>query len=183
MSRSASKQRMRLGLFGAILVSAEVLWRGDFETGDTTQWKAPPKSSSVKVVTEPVREGKFPEAEFQRGNALVSLGRFSEAEAAFQKAISYKKNWSLPYSALGALLMRQDRDKDAEQFFRQGLAVDSKDGVALRLLSEIRLRAGDAKEARVIFRLAGAQSGNRAGGCWRTLRGILSGHRPVDAQR
>src|SRR5690348_18018045 len=48
---------------------------------------------------------EFPEAEFQRGNALVSLGRLSEAEAAFQKAISYKKNWSLPYSALGALLM------------------------------------------------------------------------------
>src|SRR5437762_6010179 len=51
---------------------------------------------------------EFPEAEFQRGNALASLGRLSEAEAAFKSAISYKRNWSVPYSALGALLMRQD---------------------------------------------------------------------------
>src|ERR1051325_2268609 len=75
---------------------------------------------------------EFPEAEFQRGNALASLGRLSEAEAAFRSAISYKKNWSLPYSALGALLMRQNRDKEAEQFLRQALAVDGRDGVALR---------------------------------------------------
>ncbi len=90
---------------------------------------------------------EFPEAEFQRGNALASLGRLPEAEAAFRLAISYKKNWSLPYSALGTLLMRQDRDKEAEQFFQQALAVDAKDGVALRLLSEIRLRAKDVKSA------------------------------------
>ena len=48
---------------------------------------------------------EFPEAEFQRGNALVSLSRLDEADAAFRRAISLKKNWSLPYSALGALLM------------------------------------------------------------------------------
>jgi len=90
---------------------------------------------------------EFPEAEFQRGNALASLGRLAEAEAAFHLAISYKKNWSLPYSALGVLLMRQNRDKDAEQSFNQVLAIDSKDSVALRMLSELRLRAGDTKSA------------------------------------
>jgi tetratricopeptide (TPR) repeat protein len=90
---------------------------------------------------------EFPEAEFQRGNALAALGRLPEAEAAFRLAISYKKNWSLPYSALGVLLIRQTRDKDAEQTFRQALTIDSKDNVALRMLSEIRLRAGDAKAA------------------------------------
>jgi len=47
---------------------------------------------------------EFPEAEFQRGNALASLGRLAEADAAFRRAISYKKNWSLPYSALGVVL-------------------------------------------------------------------------------
>ena len=90
---------------------------------------------------------EFPEAEFQRGSALASLGRLPEAEAAFRLAISYKKNWSLPFSALGVVLMRQSRDKDAEQFFRQALTVDNKDAVALRMLSELRLRAGDSKEA------------------------------------
>ena len=90
---------------------------------------------------------EFPEAEFQRGNALASLGRLPEAEAAFRLAISYKKNWSLPFTALGALLMRQQRDTDAEQQFRHALVVDNKDGVALRLLAEIRLRAGDVTQA------------------------------------
>src|ERR1041385_7644780 len=51
---------------------------------------------------------EFPEAEFQRGNALASLGRLPEAEAAFRRAISLKKNWSLPYSALGIVLVRQN---------------------------------------------------------------------------
>ena len=90
---------------------------------------------------------EFPEAQFQRGNALASLNKLPEAEAAFRAAISLKKNWSLPYSALGALLMRLERDAEAEQQFRQALTIDKQDGVALRLLADIRLRAGDAKEA------------------------------------
>jgi len=90
---------------------------------------------------------EFPEAEFQRGNALASLGRLDEADAAFRRAISYKKNWSLPYSALGVVLVRQNRDKEAEQFFSQALTVDNKDNVALRMLADLRLRAGDTKSA------------------------------------
>ena len=51
-------------LFAAMLLfvsaaPAEILWRGDFETGTTEQWRGPPKSDAVKVVTEPVREGKY----------------------------------------------------------------------------------------------------------------------------
>ena len=99
---------------------------------------------------------EFPEAEFQRGNALASLGRLSEAEGAFKLAISQKKNWSLPHSALGALLMRSKRDADAEQSFRAALKIDAKDGVALRLLSEIRLRADDKTEALALAKRATA---------------------------
>ncbi|MCE9530536.1 MAG: heparin lyase I family protein [Planctomycetes bacterium] len=46
-------------LISVTSVSAEVIWRGDFETGTTEQWKSPPKNEGVKVVTDPVREGKF----------------------------------------------------------------------------------------------------------------------------
>lgn len=48
-----------LSLLVTASASADVLWRGDFETGDTTQWKGGPKSDSIKIVTEPVREGKY----------------------------------------------------------------------------------------------------------------------------
>ena len=43
----------------ALPVAAEVIWRGDFETGTTEQWKSTPKFDGIKVVTEPVREGKY----------------------------------------------------------------------------------------------------------------------------
>jgi tetratricopeptide (TPR) repeat protein len=109
--------------------------RGDFEKALDFYQQA------LKVKPE------FPEAEFQRGNALASLGRLEEAESAFRIAISQKKNWSLPHSALGALLMRSRRDSDAEQSFRNALRIDANDSVALRMLSEIRLRVGDKKEA------------------------------------
>ena len=55
---------MRRPLTGLLLfisaatVSAEVIWRGDFETGDTSQWKGAPKDG-VTVVKEPVRAGKY----------------------------------------------------------------------------------------------------------------------------
>jgi hypothetical protein len=46
-------------VLSAAPVAAEVLWRGDFETGTTEQWKSPPKFDGIQVVTEPVREGKY----------------------------------------------------------------------------------------------------------------------------
>ena len=90
---------------------------------------------------------EFPEAQFQLGNALAALERFDQAETALRAAISLKKNWSLPYSALGAVQIRRKRDAEAEQSFRQALTIDKQDGLALRMLSDMRLRAGDAKEA------------------------------------
>jgi len=108
---------------------------GDFETAVGFYEQA------LKVRPE------FPEAQFQKGSALLSLNRLDEAETAFRAAIALKKNWSLPYSALGALLMRRERDADAEQFLRQALTIDPQDGLALRMLADVRLRAGDAKQA------------------------------------
>lgn len=39
--------------------SAQVIWRGDFETGTTEQWRSAPKHDGVKVVQTPVREGNY----------------------------------------------------------------------------------------------------------------------------
>lgn len=39
--------------------SSPVIWRADFETGDTSQWRSTPKSDAFKVVQDPVREGKY----------------------------------------------------------------------------------------------------------------------------
>src|SRR3977135_3031874 len=53
---------------------------------------------------------EFPEAEYQRGVALVALDRSAEAEKAFTRAIDLRKDWGLPFSALGNLLARASRD-------------------------------------------------------------------------
>jgi tetratricopeptide (TPR) repeat protein len=90
---------------------------------------------------------EFAEAEFQRGNTLVGLMRFAEAEAGFRRAIELRKDWSLPYSALGALLVRLNRDSEAELFLRQAVKLDAQSNLALRMLADVRLRAGAAQEA------------------------------------
>src|SRR5882762_4089709 len=41
---------------------------------------------------------EFPEAELQRGQALVSLNRGKEAERAFRRAIELRPTWVLPYA-------------------------------------------------------------------------------------
>lgn len=58
-SRALNQLLLSILLLSPIPVSAEVIWRGDFETGTTEQWKGVPKSDGVKVVKEPVREGKY----------------------------------------------------------------------------------------------------------------------------
>lgn len=90
---------------------------------------------------------EFPEAAYQRGVVLVAKNRLGEAESSFRKAIELRENWSLPYSALGALLVRTNRDSDASPLLQQALKLDSRDNVALRMLADLRLRAGDAKAA------------------------------------
>jgi len=60
-----SKKTLLISLLSALLLpwlssaSAEVIWRGDFETGTTEQWPGAPKSEAIKIVEDPVRDGKY----------------------------------------------------------------------------------------------------------------------------
>ena len=97
---------------------------------------------------------EFPEAEHQRGSALVALNRLPEAETAFRRAIHLRPDWALPYSALGNLLARLAQDKDAEPLLRRGLQLGARDSVTLDSLSTVRFRAGDKDEALALARRA-----------------------------
>jgi tetratricopeptide (TPR) repeat protein len=97
---------------------------------------------------------EFAEAEFQKGNALVGLARFQEAESAFRHTLELKKDWSLPYAALGSLLVRLNRDSDAEPLLRNAIRLDAQNYLAVRILADMRLRAGDTKEAVELARRA-----------------------------
>ena len=95
---------------------------------------------------------EFPEAEFQRANVLVSLNRRADAERGFNRTIELRKDWALPYAALGSLLASLNRDKEAEPILRESLKLDPTNSLAMRILAGIRLRAGDAKEAATLAR-------------------------------
>ena len=110
---------------------------------------------AIKFYEEAIKvRPEFGEAEFQRGNALVSLGRLAEAESGFRRTIELRKDWALPYSALGALLVRLNRDSDAEPVLRHAIRLEPQSSLALRMLADIRLRASDPNEALDLARRA-----------------------------
>src|SRR4029079_7034237 len=74
---------------------------------------------------------EFAEAEFQRGNVLVALARYPEAESAFRHTMELKQDWSLPYSAYGALLVRLNRDADATPLLREAIRLDPQNNLAM----------------------------------------------------
>ncbi len=48
-----------IALLSANSLLAEIIWKGDFETGTTEQWRGAPKGEHIKIVQAPVRAGKF----------------------------------------------------------------------------------------------------------------------------
>jgi tetratricopeptide (TPR) repeat protein len=82
---------------------------------------------------------EFPEAEYQRATALVSLNRAPEAEQGFRRAIELRPDWAQPEAALGALLVRLHRPDEAEKHLNRALELDQKSSAALVALVDLRL--------------------------------------------
>jgi hypothetical protein len=83
---------------GATVVSPGVVWRGDFETGDRTQWSSTQMVSSdrLQVVPSPVREGRYaikvtvkqgdnPISASGNRNELVKMTREKEGDEFFYR--------------------------------------------------------------------------------------------------
>ena len=85
---------------------------------------------------------EFPEAEYQRAMAFLSLGRLPEAEKGFRRAVELRSDWAMPAAALGALLVRLTRFEEAEKHLNRALELDAKNPSALVALTDLRLRTG-----------------------------------------
>jgi len=110
---------------------------------------------ALKCYTEALKlRPEFPEAEFQKGAALVSLNRLAEAEAAFQRAAELRNDWALPRINLALLLISANRTGEAEPLLKRALEIDVKNQTALLTLATLRLRAGTAREAAALMRRA-----------------------------
>ncbi|HXG85159.1 MAG TPA: tetratricopeptide repeat protein, partial [Pyrinomonadaceae bacterium] len=82
----------------------------------------------------------FPEAEFQRGNALTSLNKPDEAEQAFRRALELRADWTLPMTNLGALLVRKNQFSEAERLLAKAVRTDESNFSAYSALTELRLK-------------------------------------------
>ena len=95
---------------------------------------------AVKIIPE------FPEAQYQRGTALLSLGNHAEAEKAFRRALELREDWTLPMTQLGALLVRKNEFAEAEKLLSQAVESDENNSAAFAALTELRLKTKAAPE-------------------------------------
>jgi tetratricopeptide (TPR) repeat protein len=115
---------------------------------------------AVELYAEAIKvRPEFPEAEFQKGVALVALKQLPEAEKSLRRAVELRRDWSLPQTALGLLLVRAGDDAKAEPFLRRAIELDAKDANALTALASLRLRAGAKDEAVKLIQRATATAG------------------------
>lgn len=84
-------------------------------------------------------EPEFPEAAYQRGIALLALKKDSEAETSFRRAIEIRPDWTLPMANLGALLVREGKYDQAENFLVKAVADDQPNFAAYSALTDLRL--------------------------------------------
>ncbi len=82
---------------------------------------------------------EFPEAEFQRGNALIALGRKGDAEKAFRRAVELRPEWTLALANLGSLLVGKNQFVEAEKFLTKAISLDDQSILAYSALTELRL--------------------------------------------
>ena len=89
---------------------------------------------------------EFPEAEFQKGTALVSLGRPEEAESSFRRALELRPDWTPPMNSLGALLVKTGRFPEAEKLLTQAVKLDDQNFPAFAALTDLYLKTKASPE-------------------------------------
>lgn len=88
----------------------------------------------------------FPEGEYQRAAALLSLRRPADAEKALRHATELRPEWSLPWATLGSLLVHQGKFEQAAPTLDHALKIDGRSYPALTALAELRLKTKAAPE-------------------------------------
>lgn len=83
---------------------------------------------------------EFPEAELQRGNALLSLGRIDDAEKAFRRAVELRGEWTLALANLGSILVGKGQHAEAEKLLLKATSLDELNFPAYSALTELRLK-------------------------------------------
>jgi len=83
---------------------------------------------------------EFPEAEYQKGNALISLQKPLEAEKSFRKAVELREDWTLALASHGAVLVRLNKFSEAETVLMKAVELDEQNFPAFAALTELLLK-------------------------------------------
>ena len=87
---------------------------------------------------------EFPEAEYQRAAALLTLGKTADAEKGFRRAVELRSDWTLALSSLGSVLVQQAKYGEAEPNLTKAIELDKQNFPALLALTELRLKTNAA---------------------------------------
>ena len=90
--------------------------------------------AAIKLLPE------FPEAEYQRGNALLSSGKIDDAEKSFRRALELRPDWTLPMTNLGMLLVQKNQFAEAEKLLTGAIKENELNFAAYSALTELRLK-------------------------------------------
>lgn len=83
---------------------------------------------------------EFPEAEYQKGAALLSLGKDREAETSYRRALELKSDWTLPMADLGELLLKSGRFAEADALLKKVILLDASNFKAHEAQAELYLK-------------------------------------------
>lgn len=89
---------------------------------------------------------EFPEAHLQRGNALLSMNRPAEAEAAFRRSLELHPDWTLAMASLGSVLVTNGQNAEAEKILTRAIELDGQNFPAYSALVDLRMRTNAKPE-------------------------------------
>lgn len=89
---------------------------------------------------------EFPEAEYQKGMALLSLNRTDEAEKSLRRAMELRENWTLPMTSLGVLLVQKNEFAEAESLLTKSIQLSGINFLAYSALTDLRIKTNAPPE-------------------------------------
>lgn len=117
--------------------------------------------SALKFYDEAIKLApEFPEAEYQKANALFALKKTDEAEKSFRRAIELRPDWTLPMVNLGSILIGRAQYAEAEKVLNKAVELDDANFPAYVALTDLRLKtkASPAVLRELLNRLQNASS-------------------------
>jgi tetratricopeptide (TPR) repeat protein len=87
---------------------------------------------------------EFPEAEYQRGVAELALGKTSDAERSFRRAVELRPDWALAMTSLASVLIEKNDLPNAEDLLTKALGLEPQNPPALAALADLHLKTAAA---------------------------------------